>query len=294
MTDLLVAGEVTLDIYLPGTSPSGDEKVVVTATAAHPGGVGANTAVAAARAGAAVALVARVGDDPAGRSAVEGLAATGVEVDHIEVVDGASTLRCLLWRHSGGQRTSLLVADGLIFPSPAAVVAAVEGRAGWLHIAPFERDGVLAGVEAAGRGGVPVSLDLEAAGVEALGQALPSVLRSLALLVVGREVAAGLVGAATGPVLARQVGALGPGTVAVTGGASGVWVSVDGEAAVHVPAPAVEAVDGTGAGDCFTGTLLALLGQGAAVVEAARTAVEVAAASTTAVGAQSRPGLTTI
>lgn len=259
MTDLLVAGEVTVDIHLPGQPTGPDEKVVALPAATSPGGVGANTAVAAARAGAAVALVARVGDDPDGRAAVEGLRVAGVDVAHVAVQAGASTLRCLLWRGEGGARSSLLVSGPLIFPSPSAVVAAVEAGPDWLHVAPFEREGVLAALAAARRCGVPASMDLEPGGVEVLGSWLPQALSGLALLVCGRGVAAGLVGtiaSTPGAALAEEVVGLGPTAVVVTGGAAGAWLSTGGPA-VHVPTPEVDAIDGTGAGDCFAGTLLA-------------------------------------
>jgi ribokinase len=54
----------------------------------------------------------------------------------------------------------------------------------------------------------------------------------------------------------------------------------------HVPAPAVTAVDTTGAGDCFCGALSVSLACGASLVEAARYAVGAAALSTTAAGAR--------
>jgi ribokinase len=291
VTDLLVAGEVTVDVHLPGDPPGPDEKVVVQPTATFPGGVGANTAVAAARAGATVSLVAGVGDDAAGRTAVEGLRAAGVGVAHVAVQADASTLRCLLWRGEGGTRRSLLVAGPLVFPSPAAVAAAVEEAPGWLHVAPFEREGVLAGLAAARRCGVPTSMDLEPAGVQVLGSWLPSALAGLALLVCGRGVAAGLTGCAShvpASVLTERVAALGPAAVVVTDGAAGAWLSI-GRQAVHVPAPPVDAIDGTGAGDCFAGTLLACHLRGASLPEAARRATVAAAVSTTVLGAQTTP-----
>jgi ribokinase len=74
--------------------------------------------------------------------------------------------------------------------------------------------------------------------------------------------------------------------VVVTLGAEGVAV-VEGERVERIEAPRVHAVDSTGAGDAFCGALAQALADGAALVEAARWAVRVAAVSVTRVGAQS-------
>ncbi len=77
----------------------------------------------------------------------------------------------------------------------------------------------------------------------------------------------------------------GVGAVVVTLGAEGALVVAEGRAE-HVPAPAVEAVDTTGAGDAFCGALAAALVEGADLVEAARHAVAFAAGSVTRPGAR--------
>ena len=77
----------------------------------------------------------------------------------------------------------------------------------------------------------------------------------------------------------------GVGAVVVTLGADGALV-VDGGRAEHVPAPVVDAVDTTGAGDAFCGALAAALVGGAELVEAARLAVAFAAESVTRPGAR--------
>jgi ribokinase len=81
--------------------------------------------------------------------------------------------------------------------------------------------------------------------------------------------------------LAGQTGA----PVIVTLGAAGalVW---DGGAVHRVPAPAVVAVDATGAGDTFCGVLAACLAEGLELPEAARLAVAAASMSVTAAGAR--------
>jgi ribokinase len=77
----------------------------------------------------------------------------------------------------------------------------------------------------------------------------------------------------------------GPRAVVVTLGAEGALV-VEGERTERVAAPAVEAIDTTGAGDAFCGALADALARGATLVEAARWAVAAAALSVTRPGAQ--------
>ena len=76
----------------------------------------------------------------------------------------------------------------------------------------------------------------------------------------------------------------GGGAVVVTLGERGALI-LDADGETHVPAPEVDAIDTTGAGDAFCGSLAAQLARGHALVDAARDAVQVAALSTTRAGA---------
>jgi 2-dehydro-3-deoxygluconokinase len=77
---------------------------------------------------------------------------------------------------------------------------------------------------------------------------------------------------------------LGAKTVFLKLGAEGVWVS-DGATRERIPGMKVQAVDATGAGDCFCGAALARLAAGDSVREAARYANAAAALATTGYGA---------
>ncbi len=75
----------------------------------------------------------------------------------------------------------------------------------------------------------------------------------------------------------------GPGAVIVTRGRAGAVV-VDGRV-TEIPAPEVEAIDTTGAGDCFCGVLAGALAEGADLLDAAEVAVRAASLAVSRQGA---------
>ena len=122
-------------------------------------------------------------------------------------------------------------------------------------------------------------------------QPLPAeLLARVDVLVPNEHELAQLAGAAAGDAAARRPGGAGPGwrpaPVVVTLGARGALVvPAEGPALLQAPPP-VEAVDTTGAGDCFCGALSSALDRGEQLAEAVRYAVTAAALSTTGPGAR--------
>ena len=97
MFDVAVVGSVNLDLVATTARlPGPGETVSGTSYAEHAGGKGLNQAIAAARSGARVALVAAVGDDAAG-SMLRSLAADdGIDVTAVSVLGGEVTGRALI------------------------------------------------------------------------------------------------------------------------------------------------------------------------------------------------------
>jgi ribokinase len=93
------------------------------------------------------------------------------------------------------------------------------------------------------------------------------------------------VSATSGEEAARSLSELGPTTVVVTLGAAGAAVAHGGQTA-SFPAPSVEVVDTTGAGDAFAGVLATYLAKGRSLTDAFTLANAAAALATTAFGAQ--------
>src|SRR5687768_12563419 len=109
--DVVVVGSANLDLVarthrLPGPG----ETVHGTGFEELPGGKGLNQAVAAARAGASVAFVGAVGDDPAGARLRDVLGAEGVDVTALATVAGVPTGRALIAVDDGGENSIVVVA----------------------------------------------------------------------------------------------------------------------------------------------------------------------------------------
>ena len=111
MFDVAVVGSVNLDLVATTARlPGPGETVSGTSYAEHAGGKGLNQAIAAARSGARVALVAAVGDDAAG-STLRSLAADdGVDVTAVAVLPGEATGRALITVDEHAENSIVVVA----------------------------------------------------------------------------------------------------------------------------------------------------------------------------------------
>ena len=108
---VLVAGSINMDIVASASRiPRPGETLLGTALNYYPGGKGANQAVAACRAGAAVAMIGRVGDDAFGDVLRSNLAAEGVDVDLVGEVPGASGVALIVVDEAG--ENSIVVTPG--------------------------------------------------------------------------------------------------------------------------------------------------------------------------------------
>jgi ribokinase len=251
---------------------------------ALPGGKGANQAVAAARLERRVALIGRVGADDPGRSLRATLDAEGVDTRELVDDPEAPTGVALIAVAADGDNTIVVSpgANGRVGPRDVARAGELLRRAAVTLIQQeIPEAAVAAAVRAAG--GTVVLNPAPARRVD------PSVLARVDVLVPNRGELAILAGAAV-PRTTNDAAALaarleGRAAVIVTLGADGALV-LAGTHVEHVTAPAVDAVDTTGAGDAFCGGLADALAGGAEVVEAARWGVRVAAASVAHPGAQ--------
>lgn len=259
--------------------PQPDERVHATAVEHLPGGMAANAAVAAARAGAAVGFAGVVGADPLSDRFLAQLAVEGVETGWTDRGGFLSTAIVLV--DALGRRSVVSEDDAL----GGAHVAAVADRLAVAGGGLLYLDGYRAAdLGRAVRPGVSLAVDLD-------GCDDPATAREAARLadhvVVGRSRLTGQldVPETAWPELARSSGAV----VVVTDGARGWSLHAPDGSTSRGSALTVDVVDDTGAGDCFTGTYLAGLAAGAAPVAAATRAGTAASLSCTVPGARGAP-----
>ncbi|MEU5707179.1 ribokinase [Streptomyces flaveolus] len=284
--DLLVVGSANADLVIGvERRPAAGETVLGGDLAVHPGGKGANQAVAAARLGAAAALLARVGDDGHGRLLLDSLRTAGVDTVGV-LVGGAPTGVALITVDPSGDN-SIVVSPGA---NSRLLPADVRAAANVLHASRV----VSAQLE------IPLETVVEVVRTLAPGSRfvlnpspprdLPAeVLAACDPLILNEHEARVVLGdacASDDPEdWARLLLARGPRSVVVTLGAEGALVA-DGSGVTRVPSVKVDAVDTTGAGDAFTAALAWKLGSGADLADAAAYAARVGAAAVTRRGAQ--------
>ncbi|MFI2640254.1 ribokinase [Streptomyces sp. NPDC018610] len=285
--DLLVVGSANADLVIGvERRPAAGETVLGSDLAVHPGGKGANQAVAAARLGARTALLARVGDDAHGRLLLDSQRAAGVDPAGV-LVGGAPTGVALITVDPSGDNSIVVSpgANGRLTPKD------VRAAAGLVRSARV----VSAQLE------IPLETVVEAVRRLADGSRFvlnpspprelpPELLEACDPLIVNEheaKVILGGDGVGDDPEdWARALLARGPRSVVVTLGAEGALVASADGAAVRVPSVKVDAVDTTGAGDAFTAALAWRLGAGASLAEAATYAARVGAVAVTRRGAQ--------
>lgn len=265
--------------------PAPGETVLGSDLATHPGGKGANQAVAAARLGGRAAIVGRVGDDGHGALLRDALAADGVDLTHLAATPGVPTGVALITIGPDGDN-SIIVSPGANARLGPADVEAARALIESAPVVSFQMEVPLPAVEAAAgvaaRAGRRVVLNLSPSAP------VPDGLLALCdPLVVNEHEAAFLLGGDGDPGrMAAALAGSGPRSVAVTVGADGVVVA-DGRGTAAIASPRSEAVDTTGAGDAFTAALCLRLARGDSLRDAARYATRAGAAAVRRPGAQS-------
>jgi len=255
-----------------------------------PGGKGANQAVAAARLGADVTFVARLGPDSVGDEALAGYDREGIRTDRIvrdaELPTGVAVI---LVDEAGNNLIS--VASGA---NDALSLADIDAAADRIR----DADAILlqlevpvetvthAAILAAGAG-VPVILDPAPAPDAPLA---PELLHATTYLTPNESEASRLAGIEvvdepTARAAAERLLAAGPHHVLLTRGPAGVLLAGPG-GIVSLPAVPITAVDSTAAGDAFNASLACALALGKALPEAAAEASLAGALAATRPGAQ--------
>ena len=289
---LVVIGSANMDlvvrsahIAVPG------ETVLGGAFRQIPGGKGANQAVAAARLGAAVTFVGRVGNDLFGEALRAGLQAEGIDTTYLQTDPTEPTGVALIGVDAQGQN-AITVASGANFQVNTSdidqALPAIRQASAILLQLEIPRETVLYVAQQAHSAGIPIILNPAPA---SRTDPLPdSLLAQIDVLTPNEYEAAALLGLeyhkdSDWAAIADLLLAKGVKAAVITLGKEGCIVA-NATGSHHIPALPVTAVDTTAAGDCFTGALAIALAEGRSLEESARFAAQVAAISVTRPGAQ--------
>ena len=280
-----VVGSINQDLVLRvPRQPGPGETVLGHGHSTGPGGKGANQAVAAARLGAEVAFFGRVGVDEAGRQMIAVLEEANIDVSGVGVSDDDRTGLAVIALDDAAEN-AIIVSPGVnarFSPQHLEAAGEVLRRAAVTLIQlEIPMDTVTRAVELTGG-----QLVLNPAPAQPLSRELLSLVdvlipnQSELALLSGRD-ELGLLEESAEAAMAIT----GPRAVVVTMGAEGALI-VSERGVEHMPAPKVDAIDTTGAGDTFCGALAEALARGETLGDSVSRAVFAGAAATTRIGAQ--------
>ena len=266
---LLVLGNAAIDLsYSVSRLPIPGETLLAGAKQVEIGGKGLNQAVVAARAGAPTRLVAAVGDDWAGAMIRDRLAAEKLDPSDLHIAD-APTDELIVMVTPDGENTIVSTAAAAARLPLARVVTAIDALAAGdllLLQGNLSREVTEAALSLARQRRVVTMLNPSPIAFDYAG------------LFQWADIAI------VNMVEATALGPIGAGTVILTEGAHGARLLAAGRES-RVPAPAVAAVDTTGAGDVVCGVVAAGLALGLAIEPALNWAMAAAARKVTRHGA---------
>ncbi|KAA0683857.1 carbohydrate kinase family protein [Neorhizobium sp. P12A] len=282
--DVLCIGDLDVDLFISVPSiPGFDQKISGRNLGQRPGGMSANTAVALTRLGRSVRLLSVVGDDAAGRETLAHLMADGVDVGFVKELPAVSTFMCVVLLSPSGEKSLIKLESDAYLPKPDDLVPEAFEGIRHVHATYGSADLTLRAFAMARDRNIPVSLDLEPPDIRLYPQHLSTVLSMVDTLFLNGEAlkeASQALGRCIHPGMLRPGG-----EIVLTRGAEGCRRISDG-GTLDVPGFKVEAVDTTGAGDCFAGAYLASKLENSPVHDRLQFANAAAAIATLSFGAQ--------
>lgn len=288
---IVVVGSLNMDLVTRAPRrPQRGETLTGESFGMFVGGKGLNQAIAAARQGASVRMVGRVGADDFGRRLRQTLEAAGVDAQLVAEDSATSTGVATIVLDAEGDNSIIVVpgANGHVGPEDVARAAEAIAAADLLMLQlEVPLAAVLRAAEIARAAGVRVLLNPAPAPAGPLPDEL---LRLVDVLTPNETETQSLTGlsASDDEAAARAAAALrarGVGAVVLTLGARGALLA-DGERTVRVPGYVVQVVDTTAAGDAFCGALGTQLALGRPLEAAVSYANAAGALATTVLGAE--------
>jgi ribokinase len=287
---IVVVGSTNMDMVVKTSHiPTHGETVLGGAFFMNPGGKGANQAVTVARLGGNVLFVSKLGNDVFGKQAAQLFAAEGINTSCVLSDEAFPSGVALITVDAAGENSIVVAAGANANLLPADIEGALNeiSNAGIILLQlEIPLATVRYVVEYASSKGIKVILNPAPAAV------LPSGLLSHIDIITPNVTEASVIAGIkvsdieTAKQAAARIQGMGAGNVVITMGPAGALV-LEGAVFTHVPAPKVQPVDTTAAGDTFNGALAVALSEHKSLPDSVRFACEAAALSVTRLGAQS-------
>ncbi|OAX48086.1 ribokinase [Paenibacillus sp. AD87] len=279
MAKICVIGSSSMDLVVTSARrPGAGETVLGDSFKTVPGGKGANQAVAAARLGADVSMIGRVGDDAFGTAILNNFKANGVNTQNVKPVTHmeSGTAHIVL---AEGDNSIVVVeaANREVTPAYVDEAAEVIQRADIVMIQQeIPEETVVRVSEICAQSGTPLLLN------PAPARKVPDEVIDNAAYITPNEHEAEILFQGMTPAEALRKY---PNKLFITEGSNGVRY-FDGEQEIVVPTYKVEPVDTTGAGDTFNAAFAVALAEGKPLQDSIRFANRAASLSVTKFGAQ--------
>ena len=290
MSKVVVFGSMNMDLSIASPRmPEAGETLQGSGFLANAGGKGANQAIAAARLGAPVHMLAAVGADVFGRELVDGLEHAGIGCEDVRALEGVTTGVAVIVRTAGENR--IVLSAGANHALSADDVSADLRRVGekndvFVTQGECDPDATAAALRAAHNLGLFTIFN--PAPARAVTDDLWTCIDLVCLNETECQIMCGVLPVDERTCLraARRLRDLGAGSVVITLGSSGSFAVDANGATVRVPAASAEVVDTTGAGDTFIGALAAGRAKGLSLEESMRWGAAAAAVTVSRLGAQ--------
>ncbi|MEM1598372.1 MAG: carbohydrate kinase family protein [Pyrobaculum sp.] len=283
-------GNLNFDVYLRVAElPGPDENVEVIDLYTGGGGSAANFAVAAVRMGLGARFIGAVGEDPMGEISLRELKTEGVDVSYVKRIPGVRSGVVVVLVHQDGTKRMLSYRGANLGLTPADLTNDKFVGARHVHLATGRTELILKAKELAGQVGASVSVDGGTALAKKGLEVVKAVVEGVDVLFMNHVEAKILANShdhkSAVEKLAKELSVR---ELVVTLGPRGA-VAYDGRRLLHVDAFRLNAVDTTGAGDCFAAAYVSMHLRGRDVYEKLVFANAAAAIKVTRPGARSSP-----